>query len=67
MLGDAERLLKQVTRKEYLQRAFRYAHQDRQKEWFYDPFELEWAEGNESTIIDELAKGPFPKRGDSVP
>lgn len=54
MLGDAARILKQVTRKANLQRAFRYAHQDRQKEWFYDPFELEWAERNESTIIKEL-------------
>ncbi len=55
MLGDAARLLKQVTIKANLQRAFRYAHHDRQKEWFYDPFELEWAERAESTIIDELA------------
>jgi hypothetical protein len=55
MLGDAARLLKEVTNKTNLQRAFRYAHHDRQKEWFYDPFELEWAQQNESTIIDELA------------
>ena len=41
MLGDAARLLKEVTNKTNLQRAFRYAHHDRQKEWFYDPFELE--------------------------
>jgi hypothetical protein len=54
MLGDAARLLKQVTKKTNLQRAFRYAHHNRQKEWFYDPFELEWAEQNESAIIDEL-------------
>lgn len=55
MLGDAAHLLKQVRRKVNLQRAFRHAHHDRQKEWFYDPFELEWAERNESTIIGELA------------
>jgi Reverse transcriptase (RNA-dependent DNA polymerase) len=54
-ISDAARLLKQVAKKVNLQRAFRYAHYDRQKEWFYDPFELEWAERNELTIIAELA------------
>jgi hypothetical protein len=54
MLGDAARLLKQVTSKGNLKRAFHYALHDRQKEWFYDPFELEWAEQNEATIIGEL-------------
>ena len=56
MLGDAARLLKQVTTKGNLLRAFRYAYHDRQKDWFYDPFELEWAERNEPTIIAELAE-----------
>jgi hypothetical protein len=53
-LGDAARLLKQVTKKSNLIRAFRYAHRDRQTEWFYDPFEVQWAEQNEAFIIDEL-------------
>src|SRR5262245_36265532 len=55
MLGDAARLLNQVVKKSNLRRAFRYAHHDRQNEWFYDPFELEWAEHNETVIIHELA------------
>lgn len=54
MLGDAAHLLKQVTQQANLQRAFRYAYHDRQKEWFYDPFELEWAEQNEAEILAEL-------------
>src|SRR5262245_38812873 len=54
--GDAASLWKQVTKKSTLRQAFHYAHRDRQKEWFYDPFELEWAEQNEATIIDELAE-----------
>jgi hypothetical protein len=54
MLGDAVRLLKQVTKRSTLQQAFGYAYRDRQKEWFYDPFELEWAEKNEAAIVDEL-------------
>ena len=55
MLGDAARLLNQVTSKANLQQAFGYALRARKKEWFYDPFELEWAEQNEAVIVDELA------------
>src|SRR6516225_5763856 len=54
MLGDAGRLLKDVLKKSNLELALRYARRDRLKEWFYDPFELEWAELNEKQIIDEL-------------
>jgi len=43
MLGDSSRLLRDVLRKSNLRLAFRYAYRDRLREWFYDPFELEWA------------------------
>ncbi len=62
LLGDSARLLKEVVKKTTLRRAFRYAYRDRQKEWFYDPFELQWAAANETAIVDELAeelKDPF--------
>jgi len=56
MLGDAASLLRKVVKKSNLRLAFRYSHRDRQKEWFFDPFELEWASQNEVTILRELAK-----------
>src|SRR5258708_5761899 len=56
LLGDAARLLKEVVKKTTLRRAFRYAHRDRSKEWFYDPFELEWAARNEEAIVKDLAE-----------
>jgi hypothetical protein len=56
LLGDAAGLLKEVAKKTTLRVAFHYAHRDRLKEWFYDPFELEWAALNESAIVNELAE-----------
>jgi Reverse transcriptase (RNA-dependent DNA polymerase) len=56
LLGDATRLLKEVGKTTTLRQAFQYAIHDRQREWFYDPFELEWAERNEERIIKELTK-----------
>ena len=56
LLGDATRLLKEVMKKTTLQQGFRYAIRDGYQEWFYDPFELEWAERNEVMIIKELVE-----------
>ncbi len=56
LLGDSARLLKEVVKKTTLRQAFRYALRDRYKEWFYDPFELEWAERSEAVILKELAE-----------
>jgi hypothetical protein len=54
--GDAARLFKEILRKTTLRLALRYAHRDRLKEWYYDPFELDWVEQNEETIIKDLTE-----------